>query len=479
MRKLFKAMESQGYAMHRRRGEGRSTGRDTGGSRKKNDGIIEMTKIVKGKGKGKGKGKDGSTPRRARAGAGASTIVSRQVGGPMAAAARFFSALSDQAFFTGEQVQHLYMYGEINDVALVKLRADVDAAARGQTTAEGVEVAPRPIVLHVNSPGGDMFAGISMMSVFNECRVPICVCIDGLAASAATFVSVLAPYRVMTPLAMSLVHEYFTVNMGKASDLRFRIETADSGFSVAREMYLRRTRLTPSQLDSLLSRDLLLPATVCAEYGICDRVLTGLLPNSGTAAASRGRPASSRPPLPPPPTMPLSVALRKTNLNHVRFVCTGDPYAPGAVEQLDALLHAGHDLKPVVVHSDGLGCLTDVPSQLAPVIARLAALSAPTYGVVDTQVSLDNFLPVLLCSHRVMYAHASVVIHMVYRREFAWLLEDLVVNTRQVLDAVRHLLRTRTRLPADIVDNIHARRTLLSARDCLRYGMVDEIVSVQ
>lgn len=391
-------------------------------------------------------------------------------------ARRFFSALPDAAFYAGEQVQHLYLFGPVCDESLSRLRDDIEAASKGVLLPDGVEVAPRPIVLHINSGGGSMMAGLSMMSVFNECRLPICVCVDGMSASAATLVSVLAPYRVMAPLATCLVHDYSGFTMGQAAEMRFYVQAGDEMLAHTRDMYLRRTRVTPAQLDALMKRDLLLTAPECARYGLCDRVLGGLMPPVASGPSGGKRRGA------PPPTaaMPLTLALRKTNLNHVRFACDrdgGDGVSSGVL-RLDALLRQASDLKPVIVHCDSSSCMSSIMMDVAPVAARLCALPVPTYGVVDTQVSLENFLPVLLCTRRVMYSHASVVIHMVYRHEFAWMLEDVIVNTRTVLDLVRGVLRAYTRLPADVVDNIHARRTLLTAADCLRYGMVDEVVSV-
>lgn len=390
-------------------------------------------------------------------------------------ACSFFSTLPDSAFYAGDQVQHLYLYGPINEGALMQLRADVDAASKGQITPSGVEIAPRPIVLHINSPGGTGEAGMSMMSVFNECRVPICACVDGLSASAATLVSILAPYRVMSPMAWSMVHEYSAQMAGQAEEIRFQVKRADAQLSYIRQMYLARTKMQAAQLNDLLERDLMLSATTCLELGICDRVLGDLMPSRTTTPAKR-KPTQTR--RAAAASMPLAIALRKTNLNHVRFVCDGGEYGLGSVQHLDALLRNARDLKPIIVHCDGVACMTDMGIHVSPIVTRIGALPVTTYGIIDTQVSLENFLPILFCTHRVMYSHASVVIHLVYSAAWAWVLDDMIANTRSQIQNIRALLRAHTRLPADIVDHIHRRRFMLTADECLKYGMVHEVISV-
>ncbi len=386
-----------------------------------------------------------------------------------------WAALPDAAFFQdgpGSPVQHAYLYGEVNDDSLRRLRGDIDAASAGSVDpASGVQLSPRPIVLHINSPGGHVLAGVSMMSVFNESRVPICACVDGISASAATFVSVLAPYRVMTPLASSMVHDYSSLSYGKASDVRFDTAEADALFAHVRAMYVRRTRLGAARLEELMQRDLMLDARRCVELGLCDRVL--LLPPTPTPASAPTKDMH----------LPLSVVMRKTNLNHVRFECGAvDDFAQAAAQQLDRMLGAAAaapgTLKAVVLHADGGSCLSSVTDHVAPLAARVQALGAATatYGVVDTALDVVNLLPILTCRRRVMYRHASVRLHLLYSRAWAWMLRDTIENTRMQLDIVRALLRAHTRLPAELVDGIDRRRVLLTAEDCLRWGVVDELV---
>lgn len=384
-------------------------------------------------------------------------------------AVAFFSKLPDTAFFAngpGAPVQHVYMYGIVDEDTLQQLRVDIDDACRGLEDADGNYQSPRPIVVHINSPGGDVDAGLSMMSVFNESRVPICVCVDGISYSAGTFLSILAPYRVMTPLASSLVHDYATFFFGKGDDLSFYQGEAARFMSFIRDMYLRRTRIGASRLDELMKRDLMLDASTCKDLGVCDRVLTSL----GTTADG--------PPRSPSSLLPTSLVLRKTNLNHVRFTCSElDDYARAAAERLDAMLGATM-LKPCVLHADGLSCLTSLTDHVAPLVARVVALNASTdtFGVIDTHIDIVNLLPILACKRRIMYSHANVRVHLLYKKRWAWMLRDAFANTTAMLDQIRAMLRARTKLPAKIVESIDRQRYLFSAEDCLRYGIVDEVV---
>lgn len=408
----------------------------------------------------------------------------------VAAARDVFGRLPDDAFFVGgpsAPVQHLYMYGEVTPELLTKLRGDLDDAVRGDGDGNGGgsgSVAARPIVLHINSPGGAASVGLSMMSIFNECHVPICACVDGMSASAATFVSILAPYRVMLSDATSLVHDYASFTLGKRDDLMFDIAVVGESLTrTIRAMYARRTRIDARTLDELMSRDRLLPAADCLRLGMCERVIEppyGLQKQAlHPAALYRRAAAGSGAPMPMPMPMPLSLVMRKTNLNHVRFDCqASSDYALGGAQRLDQLLRAGAGLRPVVIHADGGACLSNMFEHVVPLAHRIALLSAvtPTYGVIDTEIQLVDALPLLACSRRVMYSHASVVVHLVYKTEFGWMLRDTMANTDLMLARMRAMLRSRARPDGALLEGLDRRRFLLSAQECLKQGLVHDVI---
>lgn len=421
----------------------------------------------------------------------------------------FFKSLPDDAFFCSDTVQHVYMYGVVSDRSLEKLRADIVTACKSTIDAHGNTLAPRPIVLHVNSPGGDADAGLSMMSVFNECRVPICACVDGISYSAGTLISIMAPYRVMVPMATSLVHDYSTTTSGKAADIQFDLEAGSAFTATISKVYRQRTRIPATQLDELLQRDMVLSAQQCLRMGICDRVLSSVPDTASSAGDKSSRPRGATSTNTSTSTsMSMSMRararvnssnsvspgasilalMRKSNLNHVRAPDSMDTFeeecdmALEFVQQFDNMLLAGSSgmLRPVVIHATTLGCLTRMDNQVSPVAARIGALGrvTETFGVVDTHITLVNMIPILLCRRRLMYDHARVIVHLMYTKDGSWMLRDVIHNTDIILESIRQVLRKFTRCPDTLIADLDKRRFILTAHECLEYGMVDEVASV-
>lgn len=72
--------------------------------------------------------------------------------------------------------------------------------------------------IRMNSPGGNVFQGMSIVSAILSMNTPVCVHIDGIAASMAAVVAVAADRVCMMDFAKMMIHDpYFTGESGKAT----------------------------------------------------------------------------------------------------------------------------------------------------------------------------------------------------------------------------------------------------------------------
>lgn len=66
------------------------------------------------------------------------------------------------------------------------------------------------IHIRMNSPGGNVFQGMSIVSAILSMNTPVCVHIDGIAASMAAVVAVAADRVCMMDFAKMMIHDpYF------------------------------------------------------------------------------------------------------------------------------------------------------------------------------------------------------------------------------------------------------------------------------
>jgi ATP-dependent Clp endopeptidase proteolytic subunit ClpP len=80
------------------------------------------------------------------------------------------------------------------------------------------------IEVHINSPGGDVFDGLAIYNSLAQRPGNVTTVVDGLAASAASFIAMAGKTRLICPGAMMMIHEASGLCYGNASEMR---ETAD------------------------------------------------------------------------------------------------------------------------------------------------------------------------------------------------------------------------------------------------------------
>jgi len=75
------------------------------------------------------------------------------------------------------------------------------------------------IRLHINSPGGDVFDGIAILNALRAHSARVVAVVDGIAASAASFIACGADELVMAQNSELMIHDAWGVCVGNAADM--------------------------------------------------------------------------------------------------------------------------------------------------------------------------------------------------------------------------------------------------------------------
>lgn len=102
--------------------------------------------------------------------------------------------------------------------------------------------------VHVNSPGGDVFDGMAIYNRLVQHDGQVRVIVDGLAASAASFIAQAAApgFLEIAPGARMMIHNGFAQAIGDASDLRKTADLLDGVTEDIARIYATRTGLPVS-----------------------------------------------------------------------------------------------------------------------------------------------------------------------------------------------------------------------------------------
>lgn len=184
-------------------------------------------------------------------------------------------ALSNKRFWdikaAGEKIGEIYIYGSIvsccqddEDTTAMSFKKDLEALGEIDT-----------LNLYVNSPGGSVFQAQAIYSIITRQKAEINAYVDGLVASAASFLIMAADTIYMPRNATMMIHNPFAIVIGNAKDLRREADALDKISVGMIEAYLTHTgdKLTEDELKELLDAETWLTAEESYSYGFVDELI--------------------------------------------------------------------------------------------------------------------------------------------------------------------------------------------------------------
>ena len=121
----------------------------------------------------------------------------------------------------------------------------------------------------LNSPGGDVFSGLSAMNIIESSKVKVITVASGICASAATFLLLASPERYMTKNATILIHQISTDgNSWSFEDLKTEFKCCEKLMTMLIDIYKTNTKIPKKMFRKLMKRDIYLFAEECIKWNI-------------------------------------------------------------------------------------------------------------------------------------------------------------------------------------------------------------------
>lgn len=130
----------------------------------------------------------------------------------------------------------------------------------------------RALNVRINSPGGNAFDGIAILNTLRNHPGPVTVYVDGLAASAASFIAMAGDEIVMSRNAELMIHNGHGLVIGDADDMRKMADNLDRVTSNIASIYAERAGGTVDDWKAAMADETWYSATEAVEAGLADRV---------------------------------------------------------------------------------------------------------------------------------------------------------------------------------------------------------------
>lgn len=108
------------------------------------------------------------------------------------------------------------------------------------------------INVRINSPGGDVFDGLAIYNALKAHPAKIVSTIEGIAASAASFIALAGETVTMAPSAFMMIHKAWGFTIGNADDHRDAVNTLDKIDGQLAAVYATKTGKSADEMLALM-----------------------------------------------------------------------------------------------------------------------------------------------------------------------------------------------------------------------------------
>lgn len=159
--------------------------------------------------------------------------------------------------WTGEKVEGLYIVLSdfLNDMESLKNKANV--------------------TFHINSPGGEVFAGVAIYNRMKEFKGNVTTIVDGLAASAASIIAQGGKVRKVCNGSLTMIHGASSLLWGyyNANEMKESLKQVNAIDKSIADIYTTATGQDKEKIVSMMSKTTWMSAEEAIENGFADEIV--------------------------------------------------------------------------------------------------------------------------------------------------------------------------------------------------------------
>lgn len=126
------------------------------------------------------------------------------------------------------------------------------------------------INLYINSPGGGVFAGLTIYNIIKRLSANVTAYIDGLAASIASVIPMAAAKIVMPKNALMMIHNPIGIAVGTAEDMRNEADLLDRAKLAIRSTYENKTKKAEKIISDMMNAQTWMTGEEAVTNGFAD-----------------------------------------------------------------------------------------------------------------------------------------------------------------------------------------------------------------
>ena len=150
------------------------------------------------------------------------------------------------------------------------------------------------VTVNINSPGGDVFEGLTIYNLLREYEGHVTVRVLGLAASAASFIAMAADEVQIARAGFFMIHNAWTVSAGNRNDMREMADFLEEIDDTIADIYHVRTNSKIDDLKGQMDKESWINGKNAVAQGFADSFLDSDVVEENTSNKSHERIAAHK-----------------------------------------------------------------------------------------------------------------------------------------------------------------------------------------
>jgi ATP-dependent Clp protease protease subunit len=135
----------------------------------------------------------------------------------------------------------------------------------------------KDILLYINSPGGSVTAGLSILDTMNFVKCDVCTIVMGQACSMGSLLAQAGTKgkRMILPNARTMIHQPSGGFSGQATDMEIHVQEILKMKKTLTQIYVKHNSKgkTFDELSASMERDYFLSAQETVDFGLADEII--------------------------------------------------------------------------------------------------------------------------------------------------------------------------------------------------------------
>jgi ATP-dependent Clp endopeptidase proteolytic subunit ClpP len=138
------------------------------------------------------------------------------------------------------------------------------------------EVGNGPLLVEINSPGGNVWDGLSIYNQLRGRRAPVTTRVVGIAASIASIIALAGDRVEMADAALMMIHDPSGITSGTSEDMRKMADALDQHAEVLVGVYAKKTGRSPESIRVAMKSETWFTTAEALAFGLVDKPIKQL-----------------------------------------------------------------------------------------------------------------------------------------------------------------------------------------------------------